>query len=416
MAPPRLRHNVAALGALQIANYLIPLLTLPYLTRVLGVTAFGELAFVLAVMAYFILLVDYGFSWGATAQIAAHRNDINFISSVFNATWTAQWVLVLISGAILIIGIASLSFFSPNAPLYLTGFSLVISSVLMPLWLLQGLERMHEVTLFQVSGRLMALPPLFLFVKSPQDTIWAIAFTGAGPLLGGLLSLYWIRKKRLILWQRPSWSQTMNALRTGRPLFFSKISISLYTLMTPLVLGAISGPSALAYFSLADKIRSAAQALLMPISQSLFPRLSHLFKHYPHSAHQLLKRSSLVVVVLSGATSLFLWVAADNIILLLGGAAFTPAATVLRWLACLPLVVGLSNIFGVQVMLPNGLHRQFNKILGAAAVFSLLILVPLIIWKAAEGAAIATLLTEIFVTVAMANFVYRHGYHKAFSR
>jgi len=413
MSLPRLRHNIVALGALQIANYLIPLVTLPYLTRVLGVVPFGKVAFVLAVMAYFVLLTDYGFSWSATRQIAAHRDDHHFVSSVFSSTWSAQWLLALVSGLILIVAVATIPLLRQDASLYLTGFSIVIGNVFLPIWLLQGLERMREVAIIQVTGRLLALPPLFLFVKSPQDAIWAIALAGAGPLIAGLLTLYWVGRSRLILWQRPTWIKTINALREGGPLFLSRISISLYTIITPLALGAISGTTAVGYFSLADRIRCAAQALLAPLSQALFPRMSHLYKHDPLSAHHLLKRSTLVIIALSGIASLFIWGAADWIILLLGGEQFVPAATVLRWLAFLPLVIGLSNVFGVQIMLPNGLNWLFNKILGTAAVFSLLIIVPLIFWKDAEGAAIATFATEVFVTITMAVFVYRHGYHKA---
>jgi PST family polysaccharide transporter len=412
MSLPRLRHNIAALGALQIASYLIPLVTLPYLTRVLGVVAFGKVAFVLAVMAYFVLLTDYGFSWSATRQIAAHRNDHHFVSSVFSATWSAQWLLAFISGLTLIIAVTAIPQLKQDSSLYLTGFTLVIGNVFLPVWLLQGLERMREVAVIQVSGRLLALPPIFLLVKSPQDAIWAIALTGLGPFIAGLFTLYWIGKKRLILWQCPTWSQTFGALREGGPLFISKVSISLYTIITPLALGSISGITTLGYFSLADRIRSAAQALLAPISQALFPRMSHLFKYDPLSAHNLLKRSTLVIIALSGMTSSFIWGAADWIILLLGGKAFASAAATLRWLAFLPLIISLSNILGVQIMLPNGLNRQFNKILGTAAAFSLLIIIPLIFWKSAEGAAISTLLTEAFVTITMVVFVYKHGYHK----
>lgn len=413
MSLPRLRQNIAALGALQIANYLIPLATLPYLTRVLGVKAFGEVAFVLAVMAYFVLLTDYGFTWSATRQIAAHRDDHHFVSSVFSATWSAQWLLALISGLILIVAVATIPLLRQDALLYLIGFSLVIGNVFLPIWLLQGLERMREVAIIQVTGRLFALPPLFMLVKSPQDAIWAIALTGAGPLIAGLLTLYWIGKKRLILWQRPNWAQTINALRDGGPLFLSRVSVSLYTIITPLALGAISGHIAVGYFSLADRTMRAAQGLLAPISQSLFPRMAYLYKHDSFAAHHLLKRSTFVIIGLAGAASLFIWTAADLIILLLGGEEFAPAATTLRWLAFLPLIVGLSNIFGVQIMLPNGLNFLFNGILGTAAVFSLLIIVPLIYWKAAEGAAIASLLTEMFVTITMTAFIYKHGYHKA---
>lgn len=412
MSLPRLRHNMAALSVLQVANYLIPLITLPYLTRVLGVVAFGKVAFVLAVMAYFVLLTDYGFSWSATRQIAARRDDHIFVSSVFSATWSAQWLLAFISGLILIIAVANIPLLTQDASLYLVGFSLVIGNVFLPLWLLQGLEHMKEVAAIQLTGRLCTLPLFFLLVKSPQDAIWAVALTGVAPFIAGLLTLYWVVRKRLVLWQRSTWPQTINALREGGLLFLSRISISFYTIITPLALGAISGVTAVGYFSLADKIRLAAQALLTPISQAIFPRMSHLYKHDSRAAHHLLKRSSLIIIALSSVVSLCIWITADWIILLLGGEAFAPAAKTLRWLAFLPLVIGLSNICGVQIMLPNGLNRLFNRILGAAAVLCLLIIVPLISWKGSEGAAIATFMTEVFVTLTMLAFVYKRGYYK----
>lgn len=413
MPRPRLRHNIAALGALQAANYLIPLVTLPYLTRVLGAEAFGKFAFVLAVMAYFVLLTDYGFSWSATRQIAAHRDDRSLVSSVFSATWSAQWVLALISGLILVASITTIPLLRQDTGLYLAGFTLVVGNVFFPLWLLQGLERMREVAIIQVIGRLVALPPLFLFVKSTDDAIWAVTLTGAGPVIAGMLSLYWISRKRLIEWRRPTLMQMLSALRGGGALFLSKIFISIYTILTPLALGAISGTTAVGYFSLADRIQRAAQSLLLPISQALFPRMSHLYKHDPISAHHLLKRSTLIIIALSGTVSLFMWTTADWIVFMVGGVEFAAAATVLRWLAFMPLIIGLSNVFGVQIMLPNGLNRLFNGILGTAATLALLLMVPMIYWKGAEGAAIAGFIAETFITIAMAAFLYKLGYHKA---
>ncbi len=79
---PRLRDNIMALGVVQLSNYAIPLITLPYLTRVLGPEAYGKVAFAQVLMAYFILLTDYGFSWSATRKISAHRAERAYISEV----------------------------------------------------------------------------------------------------------------------------------------------------------------------------------------------------------------------------------------------------------------------------------------------------------------------------------------------
>lgn len=409
MSLPRLRHSIAALGALQAANYLIPLVTLPYLTRVLGVEAFGKYALVLAVMAYFVLLTDYGFSWSATRQIAANRDDHRVVSSIFSSTWSAQWLLALLSALMLVATVTAMPVLQEDATLYLVGFTLVIGNVFLPLWLLQGLERMREVAIIQVTGRIATLPPLFFLVKDSQDVVWAIALAGAGPALAGVLSLYWISHNRLVQWKKPDMFSALAALREGRPLFQSKISISLYTTLTPLVLGAISGTTAVGYFTLADRIRRAAQAMLEPISQAMYPRLSHLYIGDRCAAQSMIRRSAVIIIGISGASSLFVWVMADWLVLLLGGAEFSPAALVLRWLAPLPFIMGLSNILGVQIMLPSGLNRPFNGIVHAAAIFSLLIVLPLVYWKAAEGAAIATLLSETFVAIAMAAYLYKSG-------
>src|ERR1022692_135388 len=125
---PRLRHNIAALGASQIANYLIPLITLPYMTRALGVEAFGKVVFVQALMALFVMLTEYGFSWSATQQIAANRNDHQIISSIFSATWAAQWLLATASLILLGIAVCAIPLLQKNAELNLMGALIVIGN------------------------------------------------------------------------------------------------------------------------------------------------------------------------------------------------------------------------------------------------------------------------------------------------
>lgn len=414
MPTPRLRHNIAALSVLQAANYLIPLITLPYLTYVLGVTAFGRFSFVLAVMAYFVLVTDYGFSWSATHQIAAHRDDPRVVSEVFSATWYAKCFLAFLSGLVLIGAVCLVPVLHRDATLYLAGFSLVIGNLLMPVWLLQGLERMREVAIFHVVGRVTALLPLFLLVKTPEDAAWAVFYAGAASIIAGVIALLWISRSRLIRWEKPKWAAMLMTLREGSVLFLSKLYGSSYTLVAPLVLGVVSGTTSVGYFALADRIMRVAQALLEPITQALFPRLSHLYRKDRYAARYLIERTAVIIVLVSGLTSLFLWMAADWVVGILGGGEFEPASEVLRWLAIVPLVMSVSNILGVQFMLPNGLSRPFSRIVGLAAGFGLLIIIPLVHWKGAQGAAAATLLVELSAVLAMAMYLYRiRGAEKA---
>ena len=407
---PRLRNNIASLGMVQVANYAIPLVTLPYLTRVLGPMAYGQVAFAQVLMVYFVLLTDYGFSWSATRKIAAHRDDRAYISRVFIGTWTAQWLLVVVAASLATLAVLYVDRLRPDASLYALAFTAVVGNALFPIWFLQGLERLQAVAAIQVTSRLVALLPIFVLVKAPSDAGFVLAINGGAAVLSGLLSIGWIRYQHLADWHWPGWPAVMHELHDGRALFGSRVVISFYTTLVPLALGWIAGPVALANFSLADKLRTAAQALLSPLSQALFPRMTHLFATDKSAAFHLLKRSLLAVLVIAGSASALLWIFAEPLAVLLGGEAFRPASAALRWLALLPLLIGLSNVFGVQVMLPNSMNRPFNIILTAAGGLSILLIWPLIQQMQAVGAAQTMLIVELFVTGSMALLLYKRGY------
>lgn len=405
-ALPRLRNNIAALGMVQIGNYILPLITLPYLTRVLGAEAFGKVVFAQVVMAYFVLLVDYGFSWSATRKVSAQRADREAVSRTFAATWAAQWLLVALAALTATAVVLLTERLRPDAPFYAAAFSTVIGTALFPVWFLQGLERLQVVAGLQLLTRALALLPIFVLIRQPQDAVWVLLIQGGGAILGGVLALYWMRRESLVTWQAPNWQDTIGTLREGGTLFGSRAAISLYTTLIPLVLGWVAGPVALAYFNLADKLRSAAQYLLTPLSQALFPRMSHLVHTDGHAALTLIRRSALGVLIVASAASAALWILADWLVLLLGGKGFLPAADVLRWLAPLPLVIGLSNILGIQIMLPYSLNRAFNTALMSAAALGLAIVGPMIFRFHAIGAAQTILITETWVTFIMMFYTY----------
>ena len=410
IALTKLRNHVGALSVLQITNYVIPLITLPYLTRVLGVEVYGKIAFIQGVMAYFMLLTDYGFSWSATRKIAANRTDRKYVSNVFVHVWFAQWLLVLLSAALIAILIIGSVGIKPDGLLYAMAFLVVPGNVLFPVWFLQGMEHLRELAMIQVVTKLAALIPVFTLVDSPTDAIWVLAITSGTSAICGVLSIYWIWKKDLVAWRWPDLRMVKGEFLEGGPLFGSRLAISFYTTLVPLALGMIAGPVAVGYFSLADKLRTAAQSLLSPLSQALFPRMSLLFSRDAKAAIDLLKLSGLIVSVLAGGAGIALWAMADWLVVLFGGEAFAPAAVLVRWLAFLPLIIGLSNLLGVQLMLPKQLNRPFNLILAGAGVIGLVIVWPLIGYLHAPGAALTMLLTELFVTASMAIYVWKRGH------
>lgn len=371
---------------------------------------YGKMVFAQAMIGYLMLMVEYGFSWSTARKIAAHRHDRDFISRTFVAAFVGQWLLValafLLCGAVVL----CVDRLREDMWLYAAAFTSVIGGALFPIWLLEGLERMRTAAILQIAPRLMAVIPVFFVVQAPSDAIWVLVLSGAGTILGGVGSVCWIRLERVVDWHWPGWPAVARELRDGLSLFGSRLSVSVYTTLVPLVLGWVAGPSALAYFNVADKIRGAAQALIGPISQALFPRVNLLVEAHASAAFQLIRRGFWAVLLVASFSGLSMWLLADWLVWLMAGDGFREAATVLRCMSPLPVIVGLSNVLGVQIMLPKRMTGAFSTILFLAAVAATVLLFPLTRAYSSVGAALTVLVAEVIVSASMAALLWQRGY------
>ena len=397
-----LRRNIVALTVLQAANILLPLATFPYLLRVLRPENFGAYVFAQAIIGYVVLLTEYGFNWSSTAEVARVQHDREAVSKIFWATQGAK-ALVAVAGLVILLLAA---FFVPRLhrmlPILLATSPLVIGTVLFPQWLFQGLERMTFTTISVLSARLLLLPLTFFLVHSPADTWIASLISSMTLVVAGALASILIARNRLIVARMPSGADIFGALREGWHTFISTAAISLYTTTNSVLLGFTAGDVAVGYFGVADKVRNVAQAPLVPISNAIYPRVTALFSQDSEKAFVLVRK----MLYLMGSTMLLcsvaLWVGAEWIVHVAMGHGYEPAVIVLKWMALMPLLICLSNVLGVQIMLPLGMKRRVSEILIISGLFNLVLLVPLASLYGAQGAAMSALATEFLVTALMA--------------
>lgn len=406
LAGSQLIQNAGALAFVQGVNYLVPLVTLPYLTRVLGPEEWGRVAWMQVILGYFTILTDWGFSWSGVRKISTLRDNRAALSECFFAGWAVQWLLCALALSVLC-GLALCApLFSSFRPYALFGAGAIVAGVLCPFWLLTGLERLREVALVQLVIRVGAVPLIFLFVTSPGDGPIVIAASALPGVVGGAAALFWMRGNLALDWHWPEWRTICTEFKESGTIFISRVSIVLYTSLTPTILGFMAGTIAVGNYILADKIRSAAQSLLAPIAQALFPRMSYLFAHDPAAAHSLLWRSGLLTVLIAGTASIGLFLFADPIILLAGGHDFLNAATLLRWLSPLPLVIVVSQIASVQILLSLRKYGEFNRVLLAVGVFGFLTSWIFIGLYQSKGAVWFMLVVEIAACGGMWAYAY----------
>jgi PST family polysaccharide transporter len=395
------------LYAVQFASYLAPFVTLPWLTRVLGPAGFGRIGFAGAVIGYFVLLADYGFNFSATRQVAMRWDDRAGRSKVF-------WTTLAVKGGLAAAGLPCLVLltycgqkFADQRSLLMISYLTVVGTVLTPIWYFQGIERQTALCIISIVTRFAAIPAIFLCVRSPADVTTAAWITSATSVAGGLLCLVFLARYGEL--DRPAFKlrDLVRVLQDGWHLFMSTASISLYQATNTVVLGLVAGPAAVGHYSAAEKIIQAAQGMLAPINQSVYPRVSRLMKDSRSEAYSLIRRVLRIQGSIALGLSLVLFLIAPAVIRIFYGPAYEQTIAVLRWLAILPFLVGLSNVLGIHTMMAMGMNRMVSLILVSAGALNLAILYFLAHRFGAVGAAMAVVTTETFVTVAMALILKR---------
>ncbi len=396
--------NFTSLSILQISNYIIPIITLPYLVRVLGPEKYGLVYFAAAFAAYFTIITDYGFNLSATQEISVNRNDSQKISQIFSSVFTLKMLFFILSALIFFSIVFIVPLFNENLILFIVTFLSVLGTALFPLWFYQGLEKMNYILIISVSVRIVTTVLIFILIKSENDFIKLAGLNTVTQFVIGIIGLQIAFSKFRIKYLLPTKSLLIQQLKSGWNLFISTVSINLYTTSNVFILGLFAPANIVGYYSAADKIRMAFQGILSPMSQSVFPYVNNLlsesYERFISFNKKLLKFSLFIGALIS----LILFLFAEPIVNIILGKDYQSSIAVIRIIAWLPLVIFLSNVLGIQTMIPLNRQKSFAIILFFAAVINLtlsFILVP----KFFEiGTSISVLITEVFVTFAF--FVY----------
>ncbi|HUI19520.1 MAG TPA: flippase [Methylocella sp.] len=402
-------RNTLLLAVVQASHYVLVLVTMPYLTRVLGVEQFGLLGITSEILTNLMVFTDWGFGLSAIRDVARNSRNPEELRRIFWDTMAAKSLLVVISLGLIFIIMACVGFNSPLAWLVLCGFVQIVSGASGVGWFLRGLEIMGPMAAAELIGRLAFIPLIFLFVRGPSDTIWAVAIGGVGGLISGVISLYYANRAIPLFPIGWTWSGAIRQLRGGWHIFLSIAASLLYSQINVVVLGAVAGPAQAGLLFGAQKLQRTSKSLIGPLGSALYPRVNNLLVENPDHAIRLMKRLLFVQGAMSFAIFIFLFATAPYLTVIFFGADFAAATPAVRILSATVFMSGLNGVLGTQVMLAFGMQRSFMHILVASGLFNLFAIGPFAHFLGATGASISVLLTEIIITAAMGIVVWRAG-------
>ena len=276
----RLLSNFFSLSILQTFTYILPLLTLPYLVRVLGSEKFGLVVFAQAFIIFFNILVDYGFNLSATREISVNRENKEKLTEIFSSVMSIKFILIGISFAILSIIIFSFENFSNNINLYYLTFLWVIGQALFPIWYFQGLEKMKYITIVNITSKLIFTIAIFIFIQNETDYILVPILNGLGFIIGGILSLWIVHKDFNQKFQIQSFKILIMYFKDSSQFFLSRISSVGYSNINTFLAGILLSPVFVTYYYLADKAVSVILTLFSPIVQTIYPYLAKKYNFF----------------------------------------------------------------------------------------------------------------------------------------
>lgn len=393
----RVLDNIVSLTGIQMVQYLLPLITFPYLTRVLGPANFGKVAFAVAFITYFQLITDYGFNLSATREISINRDDPDRVSHIYSSVMATKTILMCITFTAMVLIVVAVGRFRADLPLYIFTYGLVVGNLLFPVWFFQGVERMRYISILRIVSSLIYTALIFIIVRSPSDYIYVPLITSAGYIAVGVYSQRIVTREFGVEFTLPGIDDIRRQFREGWHLFISTLAISLYTTSNRFILGLLTGPAVVGYYAVAEDITRALQGLVSPISQAIYPYFARVHSEDRRRARLELRKILIIMAIFTFLFTVFVIFSAPTLVILLAGKSYSNSILLLQLMSFLFFIIGVNTVLGLLGMIALGYKKKFSRIILIAGIIHIPLIIALIFFKGAVGAALAVILTETFI-------------------
>jgi PST family polysaccharide transporter len=357
----RLARNASWLSLGHVANYLLPLLTLPYLSRTLGPLYFGWVLMAQSVMMYLSLITDYGFNLSATKDIAENRSNPAAVSQIVSTVLVIKGTLLIISAAILVGLVYAIPAFYEHRALLFLSFLLVVGSTFFPTFIFQGLEKMSVITVMTIAAKGLFTLFIFMHIQSPSDYSHVHALWGLSYIIVDICALAYSHYRCHITLTWPRLRDIVQMATTRFDYFLSRIAIALYLNSNVLLIGLWLHPIQAGMYGGAEKLLFAITTFYTPLIETLYPYISRT------KNADLGKKILVIAVCINTLGCLAVYGLAPYLLPLILGDSFTDAVPLFRIMLIIAVLHLPSGIIGYPLLGAMGHTAIANRsvIIGA---------------------------------------------------
>ena len=392
----------------QILLIIIPIITTPYVSRVLGADGVGKFSFSNSIVSYFVIFASLGFGYYAQREIAKYQDNKKKQSEIFWEIITVRSVSVL-TALIVYFTVIVLGVFKEEYTLLMIILSINILAVAFDIsFLFAGNEDFSKTVFTNTLVRILNVIAIFVFVKDRND-LWKYVLITVLTVLTANASLSVYAKNFLCKIEIKS----LRPIRHIKPaviLFLPTIAVSVYAYLDKTMIGVITGSDfENGFYEQAEKIVKMVMTVVTSLGTVMIPRNANAFERKDMEAiRRNIYRSVRFVLLLGIPMMIGLIAVSDNMVPWFLGDGYYKSANIMKILSVLVLAIGLNNVFGLQYLIPAGEDKKFTLSVTCGAVTNFLLNLVLIRLFKSYGAAIATIVAEIAVAVIMFCFIRKN--------
>lgn len=376
----KLINNFLSLFIVQGSNFIVPLLTFPYIVQVIGIEKFGLLAFATAFTSYPMLLVMYGLDLSGAREVASSKYSRRKLSIILSSIMLARLILIVFSAIITFLIVFSFERFSKDWLLYIITFGSIIGTMTFPIWFFQGIEKMKFITYLSIASRILYMVGIFVFLQSEEDYLYVPLLNLITLILVGIISLIVINREFGVKLIFPRIKYILLQFIKGWHLFISHFAINLFTSFNMLVLGLVATDLVVGYYALAEKVVKIIASLFKPLNQALFPHVVQLVKKSTEKGKAFVNKISLYIFLVS----MFIWgtffIFSEQIFELVFGKESVTSIPIFNILSILIVIMPLAAWMYNVILISFKLEKYFIKIFSTIAILNIIIIGLFLPW------------------------------------
>lgn len=390
-----IRKNFIFNSFYQILTIVLPLLTAPYISRVLGAEGIGIYSYSFSIASYFMIFILLGLNNYGNRSIAMVRDDKDKLSKAFISIYMMQ---LLCSLVLITCYITYVLLFSKLKLVAIAQILFVLSATFDINWFFFGIEKFKLTVLRNTIIKIMTVFSVFAFVKTSEDIVLYVLIMSCGALLSQLVLWPFLRKE--IKYVRVSINDVKAHLRPNLILFLPVIAISIYKSMDKIMLGSMVGMQEVGFYESAEKIINIPMALIVSLGTVMLPKMSNLYaKGNSLLTSEYLKNSLLFGMFIAISMSIGIMGVSKEFIPLFFGDGFNRTVNILYFLMPSIIFMAWANVIRTQYLIPRSKDKIYIKSVILGALVNFVINLLLINRFQGIGVSVGTLCAEASVCI-----------------